>query len=110
MKHTTGQYQCQRGEGCKLAFKSWKELDSQKKPDVVTRFDCDLCKHSFDSKANLRIHVEKNHPKGGSIKCKNCGKVFTTQHDTKEHMDNCNQGYDTIKTRNFRSFDNGFCI
>ena len=28
VKHTTGQYQCQRGHGCKAAFKTLKELDS----------------------------------------------------------------------------------
>ena len=117
MKHTTGQYQCQRGEGCKLAFKSWKELDdhiksihSQKKPDVATSFNCDVCKHSFDAKAKLRIHVEKNHAKGGSFKCENCGKVFTTQHDRKEHMDKCNQGFETIKTQSCRFYANGICI
>ena len=58
VKQTTGQYQCQRGHGCKAAFKTLKKLDShiksvhdQASPKDTLKFNCTKCELHFDAKA-----------------------------------------------------------
>ena len=115
VKHKTGQYQCQRGHGCKSAFKTLKELDSHIK-SVHTQaskenasFNCTMCDQSFDAKAKLRIHNEKQHMHQRINPCENCGKIFKSSYTKNEHMNECTVGFQTVNPQPCRYFMNGFC-
>lgn len=117
VKHDNGQYQCQRGNGCKAAFKTLRDLDehiksvhgqSNAKPST---FQCDKCDQTFDARAKLRVHNEKKHlSKQSSYQCENCDKVFPTQGQKNVHMNECTAGFETVKTSLCRYFMNGYCL
>jgi Zn finger protein HypA/HybF involved in hydrogenase expression len=100
VKHKVGQYQCQRGDGCKVAFKTLKELDvhiknmhTQEKEAPL--FNCLKCDQSFDAKAKLRVHNEKKHTPHQTFQCENCDEVFTNQFALNNHL-NEYIGFETV--------------
>ena len=67
------------------------------------------CQQSFNAKAKLRIHIEKNHTPPLKFKCESCEQRFATQNQRTEHMKQCHEGFETINTPVCRYFANGFC-
>ena len=116
VKHTRGQYQCQRGGGCKATYKTVGELDehlknmhNQDKSKEVPIFKCESCDQTFNEKFKFRVHIQRQHA-NISYQCENFNKVFNTERSMYAHMNECTVGFETVNSRPCRYFLNGFCL
>ena len=110
-----GQYQCQRG--CKkVAFKTVKLLDEHIKLQHsnidVNEYPCDMCDSEFTAQFQLRQHKTKKHANINvhtSSNCLYCGQIFTYDEDLKNHLENCDGGFSSVKSKECHYYNRGGC-
>ena len=114
--HTVGQYQCQRG--CKLVFKTWKNLDEHIKKEHAEKqqsneYKCDQCDETFTAQYHLRQHLAKKHVRLHSnpekFDCDLCGLIVQNDLQLIRHKLDCTAGFEKVTKQICRYFLNDRC-
>ena len=66
-----------------------KSVKARRVRDAQPEFNCEDCYFQGTEKTELQKHINLKHrvnsKADGSIKCRNCGKMFETKHDLMNH-------------------------